>query len=100
MIRQGDVLLRKITKLPEGMKPSQPIDGRLILAYGETTGHHHSVTANVATLFEDGNKMVLAVREPTILDHQEHAQVEIMPGIYWVVRQREYTPQAIRRVLD
>jgi hypothetical protein len=98
-IRQGDVyLIRADGAKPTGKKlPSK--NGRLILAEGEATGHHHSVDAMACDLF-GGDKPVLVVRESTMLDHQEHSAIEIEPGTYWVVHQREYTPQAIVRVQD
>ena len=95
MIRQGDVLLVKTNKKPEGVATA-PRNGRIILAEGEATGHHHSVDAQVCELFGD----LLVVREATPLTHQEHGLIEIQPGTWWVVRQREYTPQEIRRVQD
>lgn len=99
-IRQGDVYL-KPGEMPEGKcKKIKAKRGRLILAEGEATGHHHSVSADVAELFDFGGKMALVVREPATLDHQEHAPIEVQPGTYWVIRQREYSPQEIRRVAD
>lgn len=43
LIRQGDVLLQPIPKLPEGAVPDAPgtVPSRVVLAYGEATGHHH-----------------------------------------------------------
>lgn len=98
-IRQGDVFLTPATNVPTGKKVRAK-RGRLILARGEATGHHHSVSANTSEMFELDGRMWLVVNEPTTLDHQEHAPIEVKPGIYWVVRQREYTPQEIRRVKD
>jgi hypothetical protein len=97
-IRQGDVYLVKTDVKPKGKKVA-PKGGRLILAEGEATGHNHTVDAAVCDLF-GGDKPVLVVREPTTLNHQEHGAIEIEPGVYWVVRQRAYTPKAIVRVLD
>ena len=97
-IRQGDVYLVRTNTQPAGAKV-KPKRGRLILAEGEATGHHHSVDSAVCDLF-GGDKPVLVVRENTTLTHQEHGTIEIEPGTYWVVRQREYTPEAIRRVQD
>jgi hypothetical protein len=34
------------------------------------------------------------------LQHAEHATQTIEPGVYRVVRQREYSPEEIRRVAD
>lgn len=97
-IRQGDVMLVPCTAKPAGKKV-KPENGRTILAHGEVTGHHHSLDARVATLF-DGDAPVLVVREETTLDHQEHAAINVAPGTYWVVRQREYQAGEIVRVQD
>lgn len=68
-MRQGDVFLKPAT-LPAGRgKKIKSVRGRLILARGEATGHHHSVRADVAELFDFGGKVVLVVSEPTTLDH-------------------------------
>jgi hypothetical protein len=78
-----------------------PENGRVILAYGEVTGHHHSLSAETSTLYRvEDRGMMLEVREPSILEHQEHGPINVAPGVYWVVRQREYTPGAVRRVFD
>ena len=37
---------------------------------------------------------------PAPLEHQEHTALVLDPGDYQVVRQREYSPDAIRRVED
>lgn len=99
-IRQGDVFLTPAENVPAKGKKLRAKNGRLILARGEATSHHHSVSANTSELFELDGRMWLVVNEPTTLDHQEHAPIEIQPGTYWVVRQREYHPQEIRRVQD
>jgi len=100
--RQGDVLLNKITSVIDlsGATLIKPENGRLILARGEATGHHHSVDCAVAQLFSIDGKTVLVAGEDTAIVHQEHDQVSVEKGMYWVVAQQEYTPQAIRRVAD
>lgn len=102
MIRQGDVMLIEAENVDHGVdkKVIEPRDGRLVLAEGEATGHAHTVCAERATLFGVDERMLLVVDEQTELTHQEHATIEVAPGSYWVVRQREYTPQEIRRVAD
>ena len=40
VFRQGDVLIERIQSLPENLTAQKPINGRVILAYGEATGHH------------------------------------------------------------
>lgn len=100
MYRQGDVLIFKAEAKPEGLKPVKAKNGRLILAEGEATGHHHSVGADVAELFQDGSKLFMEVKDTTTVTHQEHGAIEIAPGMYWVVRQREYDAGEVRKVRD
>lgn len=100
-IRQGDVLLVKIDKLPDGdMMRVEPEGSRLILVRGEATGHHHSVDAKRAFLVVINTAMYLRVLRETVLKHQEHEPVPLPPCDYQVIRQREYTPQEIRNVTD
>lgn len=112
--RQGDVFVEQVRKRePKG----QPVSdhGRVILAYGEVTGHAHEVvvapTLESATaaeallppaqLFEepDGTRY-LFVDRPCLLTHQEHGTIALSPGCYKVTRQREYSPEEIRNVAD
>jgi hypothetical protein len=98
--RQGDVLLRKSRK-GKDLKPLAPVQGRVILAYGEVTGHCHALDAALAELFEDKDgRLYLRAEAGATLTHEEHAAIALPPGWYEVVRQREYHPEAIRRVSD
>jgi len=99
MVRQGDVLLVPVTAIPEG-RSAAPVDGRLILAYGEATGHHHSVASRDAAVVEAAEGVFLRIMAPTTLEHPEHAPIWLEPGAYRVVTQREYSPQEIVRVRD
>jgi hypothetical protein len=99
MFRQGDVLLLRIGAMPDGER-LEPVDGRLILARGEVTGHHHSVAARDAALVEAAEGVYLQIMAPTPLEHQEHTAIWLPPGTYRVARQREYTPGAILQVCD
>src|SRR5574337_1804601 len=42
-IRQGDVQLQPVAKLPEGCKELPPEGDRIVLAHGEVTGHAHAI---------------------------------------------------------
>lgn len=108
--RQGDVLLVKVsgifTKgLPKDAKDITPKD-RIVLAYGEVTGHAHAVYPDEKTktipakLWDAGAERFLQVMEKTSLKHEEHTAVPLDPGVYRVVRQREYAPEAPRMVAD
>lgn len=105
IIRQGDVLVKRIKTLPKNLQPAEAENGRFVLAHGEATGHHHSfaISDRVAMFREDGSGggLFLAVTGgPVALEHQEHTALDVEPGHYQVVRQREYAPDAIRRVED
>ena len=97
--RQGDVLLVKVDALPDGAV-AQEVDGRIVLAYGEVTGHAHAVGLEGAMLYKSNGEDLLKVHKATALVHEEHSPIALDPGVYKVVRQREYTPQEIRRVSD
>jgi len=101
--RQGDVLLRAVAAIPQGAKDVTP-EGRIVLAYGEVTGHAHAIDdappAVKPKLWDAGAERFLQVVETTSLKHEEHAPVEIAPGNYQVINQVEYAPEEIRRVAD
>lgn len=100
MFRQGDVLLVPVDAMPAGGTRVEPEAGRLILARGEATGHHHSVTAEKASLVEAAEGVFLQIMSATALEHQEHTAIWLQPGVYRVVRQREYTPREVAWVRD
>ena len=102
IIRQGDVMLvRDDTIDISAAKPEKPTKGYCVLADGEATGHAHRVAQAVAAIWVVGEAMrVLQVKAKTTLQHEEHSHLDLDPGLYRVVRQREYSPEAIRNVAD
>lgn len=98
--RQGDVFLRRVEKLPEGAE-KQKRDGRIVLAYGEVTGHAHAIHEVEADVYalKTGERYLL-ISGLSKLVHEEHATIDIEPGVYEVIQQREYFPQGIRNVAD
>lgn len=103
MWRQGDVLIIPVTAIPKGLN-KQPRDaGRIVLAYGEATGHAHAIADHRADLYGDqlDQRFIRVLAEGGVdLIHEEHATITIPPGTYRVIRQREYTPEADRFVTD
>jgi hypothetical protein len=111
--RQGDVMLVRIDALPIGLTTA-PRDrlGRIVLALGETSGHCHAIRdAHVTGLrmagSEDVDYIEVGGSGPATLTHEyesgtlaEHEPIGLPPGTYRVVRQREYSPEAIKRVVD
>ncbi len=101
MIRQGDVLLRRVdVDIPKEAKPVEKEGGDNILAHGEVTGHAHRVKERQAEMYSSGGATFLAVPVKAELTHEEHGTIPITPGTYEVVRQKEYAPSAIRNVAD
>ena len=99
--RQGDVFLMKLDELPSDAVAVQANDGgRIVLAYGEVTGHAHAIDARCAQMYMQGDSVLLAVKESVPLVHEEHSPITLEPGIYRVTRQREYTPAEVRFVAD
>lgn len=104
MYRQGDVLIVPVDKLPRNLETVDREDGRIVLAHGEVTGHAHAIKDQKATLFRDPKLaaifMKVSADGPVALEHEEHGTIEIPPGNYQIIRQREYSPDAIRNVAD
>ena len=109
--RQGDVFLTPCPEVPADATVVPRDSGRVILAYGEVTGHCHAMVEPDVALLErevttpSGSKekqMYLRVGAPkgSKLTHQEHSTVTVPPGTYTVVRQREYSRGEVRQVLD
>lgn len=105
MYRQGDVLVRAVAKIPCAASPVENTD-RIVLAYGEVTGHAHAVLVDDARelKLDDAEGVVRRFLEVfergATLKHEEHAPIPLPPGLYEIVQQREYTPQEVRRVSD
>lgn len=102
--RQGDVLIERIAEMPKKRDRIGRESGRVVLAHGEVTGHHHSLCEPEVDLYsspEEAGVTFLEVREAmAMLTHQEHATIPLERGTYRVTRQREYAPEAIRNVQD
>lgn len=104
--RQGDVAIIPISEFPENLTPVGRDQGRVVLAYGEVTGHAHAIVEADVQLFAPGEASVMAERYlrvgagGAVLVHEEHAPIALPPGEYEVRHQREYNPQELQRVLD
>jgi gentisate 1,2-dioxygenase len=108
---QGDLMLRRIDKLPAGAKRVQVQNGNYVLAHSET-GHNHVVAErpNVAFYTTDDPmvsylEVVQATDEMEALlvhlrDWDTHETIKVPPGVFEVRRQREATPEGWKRVED
>jgi hypothetical protein len=94
MYRQGDVFLRAVLSIPANAQPVMRDAGRIILAYGEATGHAHAIDApeSEATLLSvSENERFLHLVSAVDLVHEEHSTIHLPAGSYAVVRQRVWT---------
>ena len=103
--RQGDVFL-EARATPAGAKPEE-MKGRVVLAYGEVTGHAHAFYTDRVRFFRETGSDGVArtfIRvegdTPAALEHEEHSKIEVPPGDYEIILQREYSPTEIRQVAD
>jgi hypothetical protein len=111
--RQGDVLIESVAEIPSTAQKQEP-SRRVILAQGEATGHHHVLeTADPADWWKPGEiatandksaalagELFLSLPTGATVTHEEHSTINLPPGVYRVIRQREYSPEAIRMVAD
>jgi hypothetical protein len=89
--RQGDVLVVAVDAVPDSARPVPRDAGRIVLAYGEVTGHAHAIDAPEAEamlLSVSENERFLRLMADVDLAHEEHAAIRIPAGTYRVVRQR------------
>lgn len=105
---QGDVLLTKISKMPDDVIEQKSINGRFIIAHSET-GHSHTVAERQGVRFFSGKDPMIAYLEvidsvEVTLEHERtfdtHEALLLKGGTYEIRRQQEYTPEGWRRVLD
>ena len=101
-VAQGDVRIIKSDAIPPAAKlKPRAQDGRIILAAGEVTGHHHAIADECVGLYEDANgNMFIRVDGTATVSHEEHGAIELLPGVYEVRVDCEYSPAEIKRVRD
>lgn len=108
---QGEITIRRIEALPDGVKAMERENGQWIIGHSET-GHNHVLEAPKAKMFTaetapEGMRVLYAIlEEPGELVHRRghdtHETIRHEPGIYEFRIGREYDPYAelARRVAD
>jgi hypothetical protein len=98
LVRQGDIYITRVKDIPAEAE-ARP---HCVLAEGEVTGHSHRIDApGVAKLFASAGVLFLDIlADSATVVHEEHGSITLGRGRYRVWRQREYSPEAIRTVLD
>mgnify|MGYP001617549629 CR=1 FL=1 len=103
-IQHGDVLIQQIKSMPDGLKRIRSEHGLLIIARGETTGHHHAIAVKEkeAILYELKGELYLEVAMPVKITHEEHKPLDIPTGIYKIgrVQEHDYLLDMERQVRD
>lgn len=107
-IRQGDVLLVPVEKVPDGLRlANRDKHNRLVLAEGEAHGHAHALRDLGVTGFlketaeRDANSAmidyIIVGGDGADLKHEyvdgrkaDHDAAKVEPGAYRVVQQREF----------
>lgn len=110
IIRQGDLTLVSVDNTPTVVGEAKT----QVLALGEESGHWHSIASSIITDIE-GERFVTVTEDSTLQVEPEshayrHAPIQVPKGTWKVLGekdeksiwlgQREYTPEAIRRVAD
>ena len=102
--RQGDVMITQVVdgSIPEGAE-KVALDERLqkvVLAYGEVTGHAHVLDSKFATMYQWQGDRLIDVKEGGEVTHEEHDTIPLPPGVYKISIQREYHRSVVRNVAD
>lgn len=86
MIRQGDLLLMPVLAMPKKVARAP----HKVLAFGETMGHSHRFeSSDVDVFFDSQLNTFCRVSKPAELIHEEHENIQVPPGKYLVVQQRQ-----------
>jgi hypothetical protein len=94
-LQQGDVILKSVDEIKGEKQPG------LILASSQATGHKHAISGE-AFLFQHGDTTFLDVIAPSVLTHEEHANIDVPAGKYQVlhVREMDWLTEEERQVVD
>lgn len=103
---QGELLIRRVTDLPDGLEAMDAVNDRYIIGHSET-GHHHVIRADTARAYHaPGNPFVLfvVVDQEALLEHMRsfdtHETLALDAGTYQVLRQREHVAEGFRLAAD
>ena len=101
--QQGDVLLQKVSEIPESAKKKANINGRIVLAEGEATGHAHAIT-DVAEceLYTLADALFVKCGTAVTVTHEEHKPITLPAGVWRVsiVREYDHFQEEARRIID
>ena len=108
---QGEIIIRRVAKVPAGCTAMKPEGGKFIVGHSET-GHHHVIDAsgaNVSVLDKppEGMRILYAVVEKAMTlshlrDHDTHESIHLDPGVYEfrVAREFDHYAELARQSAD
>ena len=98
--QQGDVIGIKLSSPPAG-EVKVVSKRNCVVAHGES-GHSHVVEDEEAELLQIGEKMILSLKNPATLMHEEHGPITLDAGIWEVgqVKEFDYLSMMTRTVQD
>lgn len=96
--RQGDVLLRrkKIDLSDAKLLTKGDKDTRVVMAYGEVTGHAHAFYNSDVELVEKDGLNFVKISKESDLQHEEHSTIRFAPGDWEKVQQVEWKDEPLR----
>lgn len=96
---QGEIMVTRIDKMPDGLVPVEAENGVFIIGHSET-GHHHVMTMERTRVFRDPNapagmNVLYAILDaPNALIHNRdfdtHQPIALQPGMYEISSGREF----------
>lgn len=103
LLQQGDVLLRKINKIPSKIKKIARKERGYVLAEGEVTGHAHVITDDIDLMLEEvSGKMFMKNESEVVIKHEEHKHINIPAGTWeiGIVQEYDHFAEEARQVQD
>jgi hypothetical protein len=100
-LQQGDVIGRRLDKLPDGCMEVKRIQGHIVVMHGES-GHTHVIEDLDALFYEKDGKHYLVATKPVTLSHEEHHSQVIEPGVWEIgqVREKDWLSGLVAPVVD
>jgi len=102
----GEVCVKQVESLPDGIKSVKPISGRYIIADSETTGNHHCIEdIKGVEIYEKDGVLFMKNESPVkmfCVDESRH-DTEILPSGIWEINRAneyDYLTEMVRSVAD
>ena len=100
--QQGDILFKKLDRMPEGEQKIIQKGKKVTVAHGES-GHSHVLECDEdLELIQIGEKILLNLTKESKIVHEEHKAFVLSPGIHQFgqVREYDYFLEMERKVVD